>query len=285
MKGYVDNSDACSREVSIFGTPLIYFISGFLVLTIQVLLIALLKRSRHLASRGDKQASYVLVIPIYYISVIYLVILGIAVGIDDMFGFQDRQVEIVALKWGLYRLSSESLAVFLMHNAVGARPVMRSLIAGSIWAAISTIVPMLLFIFGGWHPYLIGATVLILILDVFYLVMWLAPEDMVHRRPALKLFSKFFSFGLTLFAAAHLLLYFRDDLRLPCLIEAIIVFADLLQPLVIYYVMHQDSQFWQGEYISNWHRSPSDNRLLLLDLSWQVYTQVRMGPRLCRAPP
>lgn len=246
MKGYVDNSDSCSSEVSVFGTPLIYFISGFLVLVIQVCLLALLKRSRHLASRGDKQASYVLMIPIYYIAVLYLVLLGIAVGIDDMFGFQDTQVIVVALKWGLYRMSSESLAVFLMHNAVGTKAVIRSMVIGSAWATFSTVVPLLLFVFGGWHPYLIGATVLIMILDAYYLAMWLAPQDTIHRRPALKLFAKFFSFGLTIFGAAHLLLYFRDDLRLPCLIEVIIVFADLLQPLVIYYVMHQDSQFWQG---------------------------------------
>ena len=250
MQGYAHNSDTCSQRVRVFGTPLVCFISGFLVLVIQLLLIGLLKRSRYLASLGDKQASYVLVLPIYYVVVIYLVILGIAVGIDDMFGYQDTQVIVVAVKWGLYRFSSESLAIFLMHNAVGAKAVMRSIVIGGTWAFISTAVPLLLFILGGWREYLVGATTLILLLDVFYIVMWWAPEGAVHRRPALKVFAKFFSIGLAVFAAAHLMLYFRDDLRLPCLIEVIVVFGDLLQPLLIYFVMHQDSQFWQGEPLS-----------------------------------
>ena len=246
MRGYIDNSDACSREIRVLGTPLVYFVSGFLVLSIQLLLIGLLKRSRYLASLGDKQASYVLMIPIYYVVVIYLVILGIAVGMDDMFGFQDTQVIAVAIKWGLYRFCSESLAIFLMHNAVGAKAVIRSVVIGGTWAMVSTLVPLLLFLLGGWQAYLIGATALILLLDIFYLVMWWAPEGALHRRPALKHFSMFFSIGLGVFAGAHLMLLFRDDLRLPCLIEVIIVFGDLLQPLVIYYVMHRDSQFWQG---------------------------------------
>jgi len=248
MTQYSENSDSCANGVSILSTPIIYFISGFLVFMVQIFLISMLKRSRYLASRGDRKASNILVIPIYYIAVVYLVAIGVLVGIDDMLGYYDAKVFMMCIKWGLYRLCSETLAVFLMHNGVGVKVFHRSLFFGSLWATFSTIVPLVLFATLGWGRYLIGSTVLVLILDCFYFVMWLAPAEYVHRRPALVVLSRFFAIGLLLFAAAHIILYYRSDLRASCMVEVIIVFADLLQPLVIFYTMQQDSQFWQGLY-------------------------------------
>lgn len=247
MKYYIKNSDTCSNGISILSAPIVYFISGFLVFIVQIYLLGILKRYRYLASRhGDKQASKNLILPIYYSGVIYLVILGILVGLDDMFIFYSQYVEIICLKWGLYRLISESLAIFLTHNGIGIRSLYNSLLIGSTWAILSTVVPMLVFEFYGWNKYLIISSVFILLLALFYGIMWLAPQDYIHRRPALVTYSRFFCIGLLVFAFAHYLLLFRKDLQLSCLIEIILAFSDLFQPLLIYYAMYQDSRFWQG---------------------------------------
>jgi hypothetical protein len=251
MKYYEKNTDTCAGGFSILSTPIIYFISGFFVFIVQIFLLGMLKRSRYLASRGDKQASNSLVLPIYYRGVVYLVVLGMFVGLDDMFVFYSQQVHVICIKWGLYRIISESLAIFLTHNGIGIKPLYNSLLIGVSWAVISTLVPLLVFEYYGWQTYLIVSSFLVLTLSSFYGVMWLAPQSSIHRRPALITYSRFFCLGLLVFALAHYLLLFQHQLRLSCLVEVILAFADLCQPLLIFYAMHEDSRFWQGLFASS----------------------------------
>jgi hypothetical protein len=247
MKYYLANSDTCSNGVTVLSTPIIYFISGFLVFAVQIYLLGMLKRSRYLASRfGSKQASNSLILPIYYRGVVYLVILGILVGLDDMFVFYSEYVEVICVKWGLYRICSESLAIFLTHNGIGIKALYNSLCIGISWAVISIVIPVIIFEYYGWRTYLLVSSFLILLLAVFYGVMWLSPQDYIHRRPALITYSRFYCIGLIFFALAHYFLLFQDELQLSCFVEIILAFADLFQPLLIFYAMHQDSRFWQG---------------------------------------
>jgi hypothetical protein len=250
MKSYERNADTCASGLSVLSTPITYFISGFLVFVVQIFLLGMLKRSRYLASRGDKQASNSLVLPIYYRGVVYLVVLGLFVGLDDMFTFYSQQVHVICVKWGLYRIISESLAIFLTHNGIGIKPLYNSLLIGVSWAVISTLIPLMVFEYYGWQTYLVVSSFLILALASFYGVMWLAPQSSFHRRPALITYSRFFCIGLLVFALAHYLLLFQDQLKLSCLVEVILAFADLCQPLLIFFAMHQDSRFWQGLFIS-----------------------------------
>jgi hypothetical protein len=243
---YLDNTNSCASGFDILSSPVIYFFSGLLVVLVQLFLLALLKRSRHLASKGDKQASYILVLPIYSIAVLYLAIVGILCGLDDMFGFNNRQVGVVILKWGVYRIVSESLAIFLTHNGIGIKPFRRSLLIGISWAFISSIIPLILYYRVGWHGYLLSMISMIILLDLFYLVMWLVPTNLLPRRPALRSYSKVYTIGLMLLALAHVFLYLEGTISVPCLTEIILVFSDLFEPLILFYAMHRDSQFWQG---------------------------------------
>jgi hypothetical protein len=248
--GYVDNTNSCANHFQIVSTPIIYFCSGLLLVLVQLFLLALLKRSRHLASKGDKQASYILVLPIYSLAVLYLAIVGILCGFDDMFGFNNRQVEVVIIKWALYRIVSESLAIFLTHNGIGLKPFKRSLLYGVSWALLSSILLLAFYHQFGWGAYLVAMILLLVSLDVFYFVMWLTPTNLLPRRPALRSYSRIYSLGLLLLALAHLFLYLQDmniaQTHIPCVTEIILLVSDLCEPLVLFYAMHRDSQFWQG---------------------------------------
>jgi hypothetical protein len=244
--GYLENTNSCASGFDILSSPVIFFFSGLLVVLVQLFLLALLKRSRHLASKGDKQASYILVLPIYSLAVLYLAIIGILCGLDDMFGFNNRQVEVVVIKWGLYRVVSESLAIFLTHNGIGIKPFRRSLLVGVSWAFVSSIIPLILYYRVGWHGYLVSMITMIILLDIFYLVMWIVPTNILPRRPALRSYSKVYTIGLLVTALAHIFLYLKGTISVPCLTEIIFVLSDLIEPLILFYAMHRDSQFWQG---------------------------------------
>ena len=142
MTQFSENTNECAENITIGSAPLIYFLSGFFIICIQLFLLGMLKRSRHMASKGDRNASFVLVLPIYYLTVLYTIVVGIFVGIDDMVGFSIHNLYAFTVKWGLYRVVSEGLAVFLMHNGVGARSVNNAIIAGVAWSLISTLIPL-----------------------------------------------------------------------------------------------------------------------------------------------
>jgi hypothetical protein len=246
--GYVDNTNSCANNLHIISTPIIYFCSGLLLVLVQLFLLALLKRSRHLASKGDKQASYILVLPIYSLAVFYLAMVGILCGFDDMFGFNNRQVEVVIIKWAFYRVVSESLAIFLTHNGIGLKPLKSSIRFGLSWSLLSSILLVTLYRQLGWAAYLLAMISLLLGLDIFYLVMWITPTNLLPRRPALRSYSRVYCIGLLFLTLAHLLLYLKGMgwIHIPCVTEIILLVGDLCEPLVLFYAMHRDSQFWQG---------------------------------------
>jgi hypothetical protein len=245
---FEDNAPKCADGVAVFNTSIVYFLSGLLVIFIQLFIIAMLKRGRYLASRGDRVASSYLVLPIYYVIVRYLVFIGIVTAVLDMSSIGDGPFAIT-LKWGLYRICSESVAIFFMHNGIGVHTLMKSMAIGVTWGSFSTVVPFAVFNIYGWRSFLSISTCFNVLLLVFYLTLWLAPRDRIHRRPALIPFARYYALGLVLFLRMHTLLLV-DAERFPCLTESITLFADVFQPLVIYYTLLSDSRFWQGECLS-----------------------------------
>ena len=242
---FEDNAPACADDVTVFGTSIAYFVSGVLVILIQFFIVAMLKRGRYLASKGDRVASSYLVLPIYYVIVRYLVFIGVVTAILDMSSIGDG-VFAISLKWGLYRICSESVAIFFMHNGIGVYTLIKAMAIGVSWGSLSTVIPFLVFNMYGWRSFLVVSTCFNVVLLAFYLTLWLAPRNMIHRRPALIPFARFYAVGLILFLLMHSLLLISAD-KFPCLTEGVTLFADVFQPLVIYYALLQDSRFWQGE--------------------------------------
>ena len=240
-----ENAPTCADNVTVGSTSIVYFISGLLVIFIQLFIILMLKRGRYLASQGDTVASSYLVLPIYYVIVRYLVAIGIITAALDMSSVSEGAFSI-SLKWGLYRMCSESVSIFLMHNGVGVPALMRAMSIGVTWGLLSTVIPFVIFTIYGWRSFLAISTGFNVILLIFYLTLWLAPRDLIHRRPALIVFAQYYSLGLILFLLMHAFLLI-DAEKFPCLTESITLFADIFQPLVIYYALLQDSRFWQGK--------------------------------------
>jgi hypothetical protein len=242
---FEDNAPDCADGITVLDTSVVYFVSGLVVVTIQLFIIAMLKRGRYLASKGDKVASTYLVLPIYYVIVRYLVLIGIVTALLDMSAIGDGAFAI-SLKWGLYRICSESVAVFFMHNGIGIHTLLKSVAIGVTWGSFSTIVPFVVFNLYGWRSFLAVSTCFNVLLLTFDMLLWLAPRALIHRRPALLPFARYYAVGLILFLLMHSLLLVEAE-RFPCLTESITLFADIFQPLVIYYALLQDSRFWQGK--------------------------------------
>lgn len=226
-------------------SPLLFFISGILLILVQLLLLATLKGSRYLASRGDRRASSALVLPIYYLTVLYMVGFGILVGILHIVGELSDSVQAITLKWFIYRVCAESLSIFLMHSGVGYYPLMRSLAIGSSWAFISSFVPFVVFTIFGLQAYLITSITLLVILFCFYFTIAFAPAKYINRRPAIFPYAYFYCCGIMLLLGAHIFIL-EDYEHSGCIVQAIEAFGDLIQPLVMYKAMYDDSLFWQG---------------------------------------
>lgn len=248
MTQFSENTNECAENITIGRAPLIYFVSGFLIICIQVFLLAMLKRSRHLASKGDRNASFVLVLPIYYLTVLYTIIVGIFVGIDDMMGFSIHNLYAFTIKWGLYRVVSEGLAAFLMHNGVGMRSVKNALVAGVTWSLVSTLTPLVFHAVYGWDAYFLCVLIFASCLLVFYSLLWLLPEDVIHRRPAMRSYARFFSISIIFLVLGLILLYYQHKAGVACIAESIFAMWDLFIPLIVFRTLVQDSQFWQGLY-------------------------------------
>jgi hypothetical protein len=237
--------DETCRGFSIGHSPILYFVSGILLILVQIILLAVLKRSRYLASKGDKRASSSLVLPIYYLIVLYMAVIGIIVGISHIIGYVVTSADAITIKWFVYRICAESLAVFLMHTGIGWQPMKRSLIIGGSWAFISSFIPYIVYRISGVRNYLIVSIAMLCILFLFYVFVIVAPSKYLNKRPALQPYAKFYCVGIVLLIIAHVFIY--TDMKFsPCVVEAIEAFGDLLQPLIMYKAMYDDSMFWQG---------------------------------------
>jgi hypothetical protein len=238
----------CVNTHTVGETPLAYFVVGIIELFFLILLYAIIKRSRHLASKGVRLAANLLVIPVYQSVLEYILFVGALVCVINIFNIHPTNVYIVCVKWFLYRTVAEGLAVNLMHNGVGSRALWNSLLAGVSWGVVSSVLPTLVFVWAGFQSYAILVLILSVLLLVFYLVNWLCPRRYLHRRPAMLAYSRFYTVTVTCLIAVMLMLVYDEDGSGSCFAETALLVLDLVQPFIMFYALQDDSLYWQGLY-------------------------------------
>ncbi len=79
-----------------------------------------------------------------------------------------------------------------------------------------------------------------------YLVLWLAPEQKFHRRPAMNTFARFNAASLLgAVVAISIRLASSDDRYASCMVETFSAVLDILVPIIIFRTVHLDCLFWQ----------------------------------------
>lgn len=239
----------CSDSRRIGWAPLPYFVMGVFEFVGLVTLYAILKRSRHLASRGDKGASKLLVLPIYHLVVYYILVVGTVVCVINTIGIYPGSIYVVGIKWFLNRTSSEALALFLLHNGVGNKAITNSIFGGFSWGAISTVVPFVLFAAFGEAAFVISLLCFASALFLFYVACWLLPPKYFHRRPAMSHYARFYVVAIGIFIAVLIILVSDSFDSRSCGLEGILAFLDLVQPFIVFRALMEDSKFWQGVHL------------------------------------
>jgi hypothetical protein len=91
--------------------------------------------------------------------------------------------------------------------------------------------------------------VLYLITALFYVVLWLAPQKRLYRRPAILYYAKFWSWFHFVTAILFVFIEFSpwlDDYDTCSLILLLLIVKPLLVPFMCYHTLLQDSLWWQG---------------------------------------
>lgn len=188
-----------------------------------------------------------LILPVYYLVVIFEIVVGICIGLDSSLGFYHENEYVRSVKWVLYQSCSASVAAFLMHHGIGFRAYRNAAIFGLSWGLISGVVPIIFLVSVNHDAYMVSILGFLSVLFVFYSFCWLLPMSKLHRRPAMVPFARFYVIVVLLFILAYSLAIISYQSN-HCIVEMSLAAVDFLQPFVVLRALRQDSKFWQGLY-------------------------------------
>jgi hypothetical protein len=238
-------SAICKRGEMVGHASLSSFIFGIFEILGMCSILLYLRYSQVLARRGQIDS---LVLPIYYIIVLYEIIVGLLVGLDSAVGLYYENVYVRALKWLLFQSASEGIAVLFLHNGVGIRALRNSSICGISWGLVSSLLPVIVYRAAGFSAYCALVITFLVILLIFYLICWLLPQRYMHRRPALVHLARFYVIIITLFLVGYLIALSSENDNNNCVVELTFAVTDFLLPFVVLRALREDSMFWQGLY-------------------------------------
>eukprot|EP00600_Ochromonadales_sp_CCMP1393_P010984 CAMPEP_0175000894 /NCGR_PEP_ID=MMETSP0005-20121125/2839_1 /TAXON_ID=420556 /ORGANISM="Ochromonas sp., Strain CCMP1393" /LENGTH=1630 /DNA_ID=CAMNT_0016255735 /DNA_START=161 /DNA_END=5053 /DNA_ORIENTATION=- len=160
-----------------------------------------------------------------------------SIGAAAVFGFL----------WAMQHAVLEGVAFLLMQKGCGQHAAIRSATWASIWAVFVFLLMFCSFYFHGTFVTVLSA-VRDAILVSFYLILWLAPDAWVFRRPAALFYSKCWALYRSSFLCTYIILIGTGtEYLVNCgyIILSLIIFA-IIQPLIMYSTLLRDSDWWQG---------------------------------------
>lgn len=157
----------------------------------------------------------------------------------------------VALAYGLRRgfqhCVTEGIAFMLLQNGLGINTAKKVLVWSLIWSAITFVVTFL-SIYGASITTLTLEVMYDFVLLAFYIVLWLAPEKKISRRPAAIRYAQLWSFYRVMVLITNCLAFSPHTTSISsCMyvFVTLMVFA-VFEPLICYHTLLQDSLWWQG---------------------------------------
>eukprot|EP01038_Epipyxis_sp_PR26KG_P004338 gene4338-6140_t len=229
-------------------------ILGFLNAIMSLLTIAWIKSQEFEAQEGKDEAVKSVIFPVFvnvlWLSVvcnIYAAFVTTIVPLDPVNENTYLASVSYALMWSGQHIVLEGIAFLLLQKGCGkhaAKTVSYMLIP---WAIITFIIQFFIFFKGGFVADWLGLT-WDLIVFFFYILLWMAPQKKFFRRPAALFYAKFWTCYKLIEIIATILFFFKETLNIGA---CLYLFADLaifalVQPLVCYWTLLQDSRWWQG---------------------------------------
>jgi hypothetical protein len=242
--------ETCEDEQSVGGVPLTYFVVGLIeILCSLFFIITIINRAvcRMWKPAAISMFSYML--PIYMGAVVGLVALLLITGLLSITGvFSNNQYYFMS-KVFILRAISESLSVFLLQPGIGAVSARRSVAIGLTWTLISVSFVLLLYVTSGFRFLLIGSSIVLMQLLIFYILIFVLPLQLLPRRPALRWFS-FLSILVLTAQLLCLLSYIGiKSQHAACAVELSFALGELAQVVHLVAAFALDSRFWQGLYV------------------------------------
>jgi hypothetical protein len=241
------NSHAqCAGEVMIGYSPIAYFILGCLeVLLCSFVATIIVKRNFLPTVNQATRVNFLL--PVYLTIVIFLVTLGILMGIDRIIGIYPTSVFTTIVRWFILRSCTEGLSIFFRHAGIGFSSVNQSILLGAIWSLINSFILLAALLIFGFDVFTYLCIVIAVLLMSYYAVMWLAPYEVVHRRPAGSTFA-LLNLLILLAQVAAIVGYLAGDQQTNgnCAVELMFSITEFVQLAIMLYAFLLDSMFWQG---------------------------------------
>jgi len=243
----LDSRAQCAGEIQIGYAPLSYFLLGCLELLIcAFLVVVIVKRNFVPSVQSATRVNFLL--PVYLTVVIFLVSLGVLMGIDRIVGFYPTNVLVTIVRWFILRSCTEGLSVFFMHAGIGFSSIKKSILIGSVWSLINTVILLVCLLVFSFEVFVILCIIVAFTLTVYYAVLWLTPYSLIHRRPAAATFS-LLNMLMLIVQIATIISYLAGHhlSNSRCAVELIFSIVEFLQLAIMLYAFLLDSMFWQGK--------------------------------------
>ena len=247
---------------------LLYFSMGLVI-------IYFIKIQERNARMGDSKAVVSVIFPVFvtflWLNTFINIYIGVVILTEVYMTNAVVPAILFSIVFGLQHAVMEGIALVLMMKGLGWDGVRK--VRGKIgsWTGFTVLVKFLQFFSNfsrsEWAPPGLeeSATVLnvlwSLLLLSFYGILWLTPQKHLFRRPAAINYAKFwftFRFFSLICEVVAILLPKSDHTLAYCVFEIFPYYSiAVLEPLVVYYTLLQDSRWWQGLDISQGKRIDS----------------------------
>jgi hypothetical protein len=224
--------------------------------------IYLVYRNKNLALQGMVGVSKYVIFPVYLPFLWGSALTDFAVGLMFLF----LKVEVykpnswlasfaIALIIALQHIILEGISFALMQYGCGLQAARKSFKYSIIWGIVTYFFMVFSFRRGGTGLAYTLSAIWGTIMCTFYISLFLLPDKYLFRRPAIKVYAKFWALFRFIVLFADILMWYSDthsDYITPSEIAnctygfaGLIIFA-LFKPYIVYRTLLEDSKWWQG---------------------------------------
>ena len=218
-------------------------------------------RLKQRASVGDEAAGRALVTPAYTLFLWCFGFVCFVMGVANVFFYEMRPYGTPTTTYaegitfgvlgGIFHMVVDGLAVFLCMQGSGVRSLKRAL----AWAALTGVfvgsaltASMLVY---KWAPndpqYGFGAQLFYeVVLFVYFFLLLVVPYRYWPRRPAVTFYAACWTVYRPAYVSVIVLMWLGDDSAFCAYMALTTVLWGLTKPVVIYYTLRKDSEYWTG---------------------------------------
>lgn len=234
---------------------------------VSVGIVYLIRRQQVHAEDGDDKAMKAVIFPIFMYVLWANALVNIYVGFITLaFDYRrlgeasfNGQLYAFSVMYGVQHVVTEGVAFMLMQKGVGRNAAIRSLRYAAVWGVVTFVCYSIEYSGRNKKAQQFFGLLWNIVLLLFYGALWLTPQKRLYRRPALMLYAKFwFFFRIVCIVVLALYALPATEDAAQCLnvFGTLYPFA-ILEPIVLYYTLLQDSRWWQGLDISQGRRTES----------------------------